>query len=206
MARKRAYGAKQRGPLANNARTANCPWSTGIDLLDLPEDLPLYVDHDFEAVQAHFDDRRILLPSSSLLLFEDGEWVDFQPGLGAPHQSKIDYLLLRNNYLEEGPTEPMVGVDSFPEDADMPIVLTLNNYWTALNMSGVDLQGIRIISGAISGSDFSGADLHPYAHRPHRFLGSQLQRRYLRQRQTPRGRMRGRRGSKRSGGRVFGRW
>ncbi len=127
--------------------------------LDLPEDLPLYVDHDFEAVQAHFDDRRIRLPSSSLLLFEDGDWVDFQPGLGAPHQSKIDYLLRRNGYLEEGPTKPMVGVDSYPEDADMPMILTSNNYWTALNMSGVELQGIRIIHGALSGSDFSGADL-----------------------------------------------
>ncbi len=127
--------------------------------LELPDDLPLYVDHDFEALDAHIDDERLRLPASSFVAFEDGEWIDIYPEMAAPVEETMSYFFHRIGLVDDGPDAPMRSADDFPDDADIPLSLTWDNYWTALDMTGADLRGVRITNGAISGTSFRDADL-----------------------------------------------
>ncbi len=141
----------------------NCPctprsnrWLAG---LDLPDDFPLYVDHDFEALDAHFEDDRLKLPSSSFVAFSDGDWIDLYPGMLQPLEKTFGYFVRRAGIVDDGPTAPVIDADAFGEDVDLALALTWRNYWTALDLEGADLQGMRVANGAISGMSFREADL-----------------------------------------------
>ena len=126
--------------------------------LELAEDFPLYVDHDYEAFDEHVDEDRLRLPASGFVAFDDGDWVDFYPGMLSPVEDTFAQFIARRG-LGEGPERPVVDAESFGENADVALSLTWSNHWSSLDMDDENLRGMRINRGAISGSSFRNADL-----------------------------------------------
>ncbi|TXD35641.1 pentapeptide repeat-containing protein [Lujinxingia vulgaris] len=130
-----------------------------LSLMELPDDLPLYIDHDFAVLDGRAPDAITTLPASSFVAFKDGDWIDLYPAMVSPVAQTMNHFLARNGLIAEGPTSPLIGPDAFTNADDLARGLTLGRVWSSLALPDHDLRGMRINDGAIAGSDFSGADL-----------------------------------------------
>ncbi|RAL19992.1 hypothetical protein DL240_19265 [Lujinxingia litoralis] len=148
----------------------SAPMYNGVlNALELPEDLPIYVDHSFATLGNYADALLRGLPASSFVVFEKGDWRDVYPALTEPVDATMAHFLARNALVTPGPSAPVIAAADFVEGSDLARGLTLGKFWSSLQMRDQDLRGLRITHGAISGSDFSGADLS-HAHLAHTLI------------------------------------